>query len=72
MIGERGVVGVVGLAGSLGVSSGVWGSGGGDGLWRSCLNINLGSSSSASRSSTPIWFICKPPSGDQGGPAANL
>ena len=54
MMGERGVVGVVGLEGSLGVSSGVWGSGGGEGLWRNCLNISLGISSSASRSSTPI------------------
>jgi len=65
MIGERGVVGVVGLGGSLGDSSGVWGSGGGDGLWRSCLNINLGISSSASRSRTPISFECELPSGDQ-------
>ena len=55
-MGERGVVGVVGVVASLGVSSDVWDSGGGDGLWRSCLIINLGISSSASRSSTPAWL----------------
>ena len=51
-IGERGVVGVVAVD-SLGTPSESSDSGGGDGLWRNCPMINLGSSNSASRSSTP-------------------
>ena len=58
-IGERGVVGVVGAVDSLGASSDVTDSGGGDGLWRNCLRINLGNSSSALRSSTPTRIECK-------------
>lgn len=50
-IGDRGVVGVEGAVDS--VSSDATDSGGGDGLWRNCLRTSFGTSSSASRSSTP-------------------
>jgi len=64
-IGERGVVGVVGVVGVLGASSDVSDSGGGDGLWSNCRIINLGTSSSASRSSTSTRMKCEVLIGDR-------